>query len=150
MIYLVLIFLITSMSSDEELSELDPPFFVLERTACYGTCPQYVVKIYNSGEIIYNGKRFVDKMGCFSSIISLEQISTLKTFINDVHFFSLEEKYDAPVSDLPSIITEVSINNKKHRVIDRWNGPVELKKIYQFIDQRIISIQNWEELPCLD
>ena len=150
MIYFFLVFLISFTSSAEELNELDSPFLFFERTACYGTCPQYIVKIYTSREIIYHGKMFVDKIGCFSSVLSLEQLSLLKTFINEVNFFSLEEKYDAFVSDLPSIITEVSINNEKHRVIDRFNGPVELEKIYQFIDESIMSIENWEELSCLD
>ena len=71
------------------LLQHEEPFFTMQRTACYGTCPQYTVSIYHNGKITYNGDLFVDKIGCFSSFISEQEVAAIKFLLDDIDFFSV-------------------------------------------------------------
>ena len=146
---LVLIIFFTSCFSPN-LLEPSEPFLVMKRTACYGTCPQYKISIYNDGLIIYNGKLFVDRIGCFSSMISMHQIDSITSLLNDIDFFSLKEEYLSPITDVPSVILELNIDGKSHKVVDRIEGPDKLKKCYILIDNITESIANWSDCQVLE
>jgi hypothetical protein len=115
----------------------------MQRTACYGTCPQYTVSILNNGYVKYEGKNFVDKIGCHYSTISMETLSQINDYISDINFFSLDSVFNAPMTDVPSVIIEVKLNSDTHKVIDRFNGPKALKDFQKFIDTIINSITTW-------
>ncbi|MAQ70453.1 MAG: hypothetical protein CMD23_05100 [Flavobacteriales bacterium] len=127
----------------------DEPFFRMQRTACYGTCPQYTVSIYNHGKITYNGKFFVDKIGCFSSFISDDEVTAIKLLLDDIDFFSLDKEYISPMTDIPSVVTDIYLAGKRHKVVDRLEGPKSLKKCYLIIDSIIDSIQDWSACESL-
>ena len=121
------------------------PLLVMKRTACYGTCPQYTISIYNDGLVRYAGKMFVDKIGCFESSLSKKLISDIKLELNNVNFLEFQNEYDAHVTDVPSVIVKVYLEGETHEVIDRFNGPLELKRIHNFIDNIVDSIQEWHQ-----
>ena len=54
----------------------------MTRTACYGTCPQYKITIYHHGLVRYEGKMFVDKIGCFEAMLSDRLIHEIKSIEN--------------------------------------------------------------------
>ena len=141
---LVLIVFFTSCFTPN-LLETSEPFLVMKRTACYGTCPQYKISIYNDGLIMYNGTLFVDRIGCFSSMISMNQVDSIKSLLNDIDFFSLNEEYLSPITDVPSVILELNIDGKSHTVVDRIEGPNQLKKCYILIDNITESVSNWSD-----
>ena len=60
-IFLSIVFFISCFNP--RILQTEEPFFSMQRTACYGTCPQYRISIYHHGKITYNGKLFVDKIG---------------------------------------------------------------------------------------
>ena len=125
---------------------LDQPIFSLTKTACYGTCPQYKLRLFDNGLIIYEGKMFVEKTGCFQFHISISQLNELLKLINEVNYFELDSLYDANVSDVQSIITEFKYKNQEKKIIDRFKGPKDLEKIYKLIDHYVESNDNW--LKC--
>ena len=49
---------------------IEEPVFFFQRTACYGTCPQYKISIYSDGLVMYDGVRFVDRIGCYSGFLN--------------------------------------------------------------------------------
>ena len=61
----------------------------MKRTPCYGECPQYMISIYESGVVIYNGARFVPRTGCFQSNISTKNINYIKLILDEIQFFDL-------------------------------------------------------------
>jgi len=121
------------------------PIVVMKRTACYGTCPQYTISMYNNGLIKYEGKMFVDKIGCFTAMISSTLIDQFKSSLYDVEFFAFKNEYDAYVTDVPSVILKVTLDAKTHQVVDRFNGPVELKRLQKQIDNIANDIEEWTE-----
>ncbi len=136
---------IFSCATNKHIIIDDTPFFTMKRTACYGTCPQYMVSIFNDGRMTYNGNMFVKMIGCFNCTIDYNQIKSIKLLLAEMSFFDLDSVYMSPVTDIPSVITEFIIdNNTSHRVVDRLSGPNDLKKLYKKIDLIIDSINEWD------
>ena len=126
------------------------PLITMKRTACYGTCPQYEIAIYKSGLIQYNGKAFVDRLSCFQAVLNPNTIIEIKLYLESINFFQLDTAYISPVTDIPSVITEVNLDNKKHRIVDRLNGPRDLKKIYSLIDSVYANVPEWKKCKYLN
>ena len=126
------------------------PLIKMKRTACYGTCPQYEISIYENGLIKYNGKAFVDRLSCFQAVLNTNIIMEIKLHLESINFFQLDTAYISAVTDIPSVITEFNLDNKRHRVVDRLNGPRELKKIYSLIDSVYANVPEWEKCKYLN
>jgi hypothetical protein len=101
--------------------------------------------MYDNGLIRYEGKMFVDKIGCFTSMISSTLIDELKSSLYDLEFFAFKNEYDTYVTDVPSVILKVNLGTKTHQVVDRFNGPVELKRLQKQIDNIANDIEEWTE-----
>lgn len=111
-------------------------FVRLERTECFGTCPVYEVVIKGDRSLVYTGKAFAKPKGNLTASISEEDWKALQEAIAESAYFSLEDEYDGPISDVPSAITEVRISDKKHKTItNRWEAPERLLKLETFIDK---------------
>lgn len=106
----------------------------IQRTACFGQCPMYKTTFMDNGEVIYIGKRFVDRIGTYSTLLDVEEINSIKARATEYGYFELDSLYPTPITDFPSCITEVQINGKHKRVIDRRNPPDELKAFEKFLD----------------
>ena len=128
-----------------QISSESTPLIFMKRTPCYGECPQYEIVIYESGLIEYNGILFVQNIGCFKSKIDNKKIKSLKLLLDRIQFFDLDEAYISKITDIPSVIIEVSINEKKHRVTDRLNAPKKLKNLYKELDLIVDSVKTWED-----
>tara|TARA_B100000700_G_C14990740_1_gene831181 strand:+ start:1287 stop:1688 length:402 start_codon:yes stop_codon:yes gene_type:complete len=126
------------------------PFIYMKRTACYGTCPQYEISIYNNGLIQYDGKAFVDRLNCFQAILDENLIVRIKEKLENVNFFDFEQEYISPVTDIPSVILKVNLGQGAYTVVDRLNGPKELKSLHSFIDSIYTDVITWENCNTLD
>ena len=142
---LLLFCFILSCSSFNNFYPEPTPLITMKRTPCYGECPQYMISIYESGVVIYNGVRFVPRTGCFQSNISTKNINYIKLILDEIQFFDLEEEYISNITDIPSIITEVFENGKRHKVVDRLNAPKKLKNLYTELDLIVDKISIWKE-----
>jgi len=110
-------------------------FIKMQRSPCYGKCPNYTVEISNNGKVNYFGKMFVDYEGQHYSTISSADVDLIKAKINEVNFFELKDKYDSPVTDIPSTIFEVTLNNQFKKITNRHNGPLELKDLEKLVEE---------------
>src|SRR6476661_539764 len=91
----------------------------LERTGCYGMCPIYKVSISADGAVVFEGNRFVKKVGTARSVISEEQIRELLAGFEKINYFELSDQYAKPedgckqwLTDNPSAITSIISNGK--------------------------------------
>ncbi|MCC5918450.1 MAG: hypothetical protein JJU02_14105 [Cryomorphaceae bacterium] len=111
-------------------------FVSFERTACFGTCPVYTVKISGDLKITYKGREFSQPKGEYEATITSEEWKTLQEKIAMTRFFELEDEYDGYITDVPSAITTVHINEKRtKRVLNKWEAPEDLVRLETHIDQ---------------
>ena len=106
----------------------------IERTPCYGRCPIYKATFMDNGEVKYVGKHFVEKIGTYKTLISAEEVLEIKNKIAEHNYFELDSLYPTPITDFPSSITEVNLNGKRKKVINRRTPPPNLKAFEQFLD----------------
>jgi hypothetical protein len=127
----------------------------LERTMCFGTCPDYKLTITADGAVVFEGRRFVKQEGkAIKSSISQEKLKELMAEFDRVKFFSLEDDYtnnrrvcDGLRTDHPSAVTSIRINGKS-KTINHYYGctgpkvPKELTELEGKIDE-IVNTAQW-------
>ncbi|MES1200743.1 MAG: DUF6438 domain-containing protein [Pseudomonadota bacterium] len=118
----------------------------LERTPCFGFCPDYTVTISGDGAVSYNGRRFVRVTGAQTATASREDVAHLVDMIHRADFFNLRDRYEAHVTDLPSAHITVVENGRTKTVVDYAGEsagmPHAVTEIEQEID-RVAGTQRW-------
>jgi hypothetical protein len=105
----------------------------------------YKATFMDNGEVLYVGKRFVDNIGTFKTLISSEEVEAIKKEIAAANYFELDSLYPTPIADFPSCITEVQLNGKRKKVVNRRNPPVELKMFEKYLDT-LLKDRDWEKI----
>lgn len=115
-----------------------------EKTACFGRCPVYKVKIYQSGFATYEGINFSERLGLYSYWFTDLDIERIYQSALAIDFFELDEEYNNPlVSDLPSTQTRINLNGQDHKVKARMNVPEKLK-MFQSELADILLDRDWQ------
>jgi hypothetical protein len=129
----------TKQTSPTDEVKKDVPFISMKKTPCYGKCPAYMVDIYEDGNVLFNGKSFVDYIGEHKGSIAIEDMNRIKEKINTINFFELNDKYDSNVTDFPSCILDVNMDGKSKSILDRVGGPKELKELENLIHELVLN-----------
>jgi hypothetical protein len=116
---------------------------VLERTACFGTCPVYVLTVHSSGVVEFTGTKNVKATGPQTGKISAANFAKLVKKIGEIDFFSLRDRYDgknpdgtgSTVTDLPTRKTTVTRGDETKTVVDYFRGPPGLTELELLIDE---------------
>jgi len=121
----------------------------MERTPCFGTCPAYKLTVYGDGRVVYEGNMFVAVEGQQTTTISQDAVQELVAALENTEFFSLEDDYSAPATDLPSTITTVTLDGQSKTInhygvcgySDIDTAPKELCDLENKIDEITNSAQ---------
>lgn len=140
---LMILSLMLSVSAAYAQESTPKVAITLERTACFGSCPIYTITIYDNGDVVYKGDRFVTVTGEQKSQLDPETVKLMVKAFEDAGYFDWKEAYDTQtVTDMPSIITSVTSNGKTHRIV-RYAGdssaPLALPFLEQWIDTMTAS-----------
>ncbi len=129
------------------LTSLDVPDSLLasiERTACYGTCPTYIIKVYKSGYVTYEGIRFVKNEGMFHAKVNEDVLDLLLSKAKDVNYSKFENEFNEGITDIPSTITQVRLDGKVKQVTNRGGDNQQLIEFEKYFDSLFANI-NWEK-----
>lgn len=113
----------------------------LERTVCFGACPDYSVTVRGDGSVAYNGRSYVAVTGEQTATVSIDAVRRLIQKIEDIQYFSLADDYPCFATDLPTYVTSVSLNGREKTVNDCGGGgglsdaPPELNELEDLIDE---------------
>ena len=130
----------------------EPPItrIVLERTACYGTCPVYKLTVHRSGQVVFAGEEYVHARGIHHGRISAADFARITTKIQQMNFFKLRDRYDGKnpdgsgvtITDLPTRKTSVTKGDQTKTVENYFRGPPELKELEDLID-KVTKSTRW-------
>jgi hypothetical protein len=117
----------------------------LERTACFGACPVYSLKISGEGEVVFEGQKFVKVPGVQKTTISAGAVSQLAKEFENAGYFAFNDSYTKyNITDMPSANTSITIGSRtksvKHYLGDR-SAPEQLTKLENRIDETTNSAQ---------
>lgn len=131
-------------SQVDKVDASDSLFASLDRGYCFGKCPVYTVKIYNSGYAVYAGKDNVDMVGTYTTRFTKDQLAKLTKTAKEIDYMSLNDVYDSPVTDLPSHISSIVIDGKRKEVKRRHNYPESILVFEKQIDA-LVAEAKWKQ-----
>ena len=85
----------------------------LERTPCFGQCPQYMLEVTGDGEVTYRGESSVLIGGEHRWRIEPAAVDGLLALMRQADFFRLEGYYEIDASDLPTYYTGLDIGAQR-------------------------------------
>jgi len=137
-----------SRSQTPQPSDIKDIVMTLERTVCFGACPDYTLIIKGDGTVTYEGRQFVKIEGTRTTTISEEKIRQLLSEFQRIDYFSLNDSYEEfEATDMPSAITSLTINGKT-KTVRHYHGdfsaPEELTQLEDRIDE-IVNSDQWIE-----
>ena len=136
-IVFLLIFLASSCFrlSESTINNQEDLIISLDKTACFGTCPVYKIKIYNSGKATYEGLKHVKKIGLHNLTISEGEKNIILTNEKKIGFSKMKDEYTEKITDLPT--TYIMIQNKM--IKDYYGAPPELKELEKKIEELFLN-----------
>ena len=90
---------------------------ILMRSACYGWCPTYKVQIGGNGSVVFDGVENVQASGSHSAAVSRIDVEGLVKKFRDSNFFSLNDDYISPVTDIPRYFVSIRIDDIQKRIV---------------------------------
>jgi hypothetical protein len=132
-------------------SATSAPAITLERTACFGSCPVYTISVSPSGEVQYEGRAHVRKLGAATGKVPRERVDALLSELERGGYFTFAERYTSPeptcgryATDSPSAITSVRLRGRTKRVTHDYGcgkAPGALVIFERRIDEALSSGQ---------
>lgn len=141
-----------------EISASD--FVSLERAGCFGACPDYKVKVFGDGRVMWTGRAFVEVAGEREAAIPATAAAALIRRFQTRETWTLCGSYRRQVTDAATTITQVHLGGRVQSVTDyaeaspRWFrdlqdavDEVANTHLFRHGDPRTESIYNQELLP---
>ena len=132
-------------------SAASAPVITFERTACFGSCPVYTISVLPSGEVQYEGRAHVRKLGPATGRVPRERVDSLLSELDRGGYFTFAERYTSPepacgryVTDSPSVITSVTLRGRTKRITHDYGcggAPGALVVLEHRIDEALNSDQ---------
>lgn len=119
----------------------DSIFFSIERTPCFGSCPTYKLTILQDGSATYVGRRFAAREGSYRGHVDAGTMGKLKAAAETNGFYGMQDKYDEPVTDLPSVIIRVHADSRDKQVIGRVGAPQSFKLLTKEVEALLGGVE---------
>lgn len=117
----------------------------MERVMSKEPYPVFKVTFKSSGEAVYEGKYFVDKIGTYFGSIDDIDFKRLADLMEKLGFRKLREKYLIDGHDQPNVLTSQVYEDGVKTVSNYGeSGPVEVWAIEKVIDSIVEDIY-WEK-----
>jgi hypothetical protein len=122
-----------------------------ERTGCYGNCPAYTVTLHGDGRVEYAGKDNVKVKGTRAGRIEPATVKALMAEFARAKFLAIADQLSGEkcscgqCTDMPSVITELSVGDTQHSVEHYYGcrcAPKALFELEAAID-KAVNVEQW-------
>jgi hypothetical protein len=133
-------------SKGNETIELpkEKPYQVVgfQKTACFGKCPAYQVKIYNDGKATWYGQLNVERLGWHEAMVSKEVLAAIKQKVSEIRYLDFAHQYPTNnrVADLPSTVTYIRIGDIEKSVVNTYQAPTELDVFEDYLEGIVMGL----------
>ncbi|HMK73377.1 MAG TPA: DUF6438 domain-containing protein [Myxococcaceae bacterium] len=127
----------------------EDPVIQLLTTSCFGTCPEYLVRIFPDGRVTYVGLANVKLIGPASSTITVTALSELVRQFQAANFFAFEDSYDTGASDAPWTLLKYWRDGQSKEVGRqqvKGAGPPALVQLERSVEDAV-KIERWIGQP---
>jgi hypothetical protein len=105
------------------INDQSAPVITLERTSCFGSCPVYRIAASAAGDVTYEGRANVRRLGTATAQIPVARLQELLSELDRAGYFSFANRYTAAeatcgryATDSPSAITSVRVGTRTKRI----------------------------------
>lgn len=113
----------------------------LSRSGCYGTCPAYTVTVSTTG-IIFQGDGYVVAKGRHTGPVVANDVRQLAQKFIAADFYSMDDSYEASVTDNPEYSLSISIDGHTKKVEDYVGSWVGMPAIIKGLEEEVDSFAN--------
>ena len=110
---------------------------------CFGTCPVYEFRIDGLGNATFKGTNFVTKEGEHSKQFSAAETNAIFDEFKTADFWSLEDEYTAPVTDLPTTWLSFYFMDRNKKIMCYYDMPVRLVNLIELVEAMALSQDGW-------
>jgi uncharacterized protein DUF6438 len=128
------------------------PAITLERTACFGSCPVYTISVSRSGQVQYEGRAHVRRVGAATGTVPRERVDALLSELERGGYFTFAERYTSPepacgryATDSPTALTSVTLAGRTKRITHDYGcggAPGALVVLERRIDE-VLNSGQW-------
>lgn len=118
-------------------------YITYQRGACFGRCPMDEITFFENGNVKYNGKRFVERIGIHEGSVKRDSVSAWLKEFNDLKFFELDSIYEANITDLPTFKMVMSYNGQIDSTQAIASYPDNLRKIFKRLNS-FYKLVEWD------
>jgi hypothetical protein len=143
---------VTPPAGDSTAQSAVAPAITLERTPCFGGCPVYTLSVSPSGEITYQGKAHVRRLGPATGKIPQQQVDALLSELEKAGYFSFANRYASTepacgryATDSPTVISSVTLRGRTKRIEHDYgcgSAPGALVVLERRIDE-VLGSSHW-------
>lgn len=119
-------------------------YLEMEKTACMGECPVYLLHIYNRGHATLEAREHLPLQGFYKSSLSKEQWSALQDLVKKTDLFSLKDKYTSSYSDLPTTYITYREDGNTKRIQDYDMAPESLDLLEEYL-HTLVKTLRWKK-----
>ena len=120
--------------------------FDLDRTGCFGTCPQYSIEVRGDGSVTYYGSWYAEYCGQWRGTIPESSVRELVSQFRAADYFRLNREYSVNATDLPTYTTAIAFDNIAKCVADYGGNlvgmPASVRELENAID-RLAGPEHW-------
>lgn len=115
----------------------------VERTICFGFCPDYRLSIYGNGKVVYEGHYHVQVEGTRTTYIPKRKVRELVAEFERIGFYEFDDNYAIGVTDMPSALITINLEGKS-KTIDIYGGgaPEEIMNLIRQIEETV-KVSRW-------
>jgi len=115
----------------------------LSRSGCYGTCPSYEVSVSTEG-IVFEGEGFVVASGRHTDTVDPSAVRGLAKKLVAADFYSMNDEYQAGVTDNPTYVLSISIDGHAKKVLDYVGSWVGMPEVISDLEDEIDTFARTE------
>ena len=128
----------------EDLTKGDSLFASIRKGYCFGTCPVYIMKVYNSGYVRLEGKANIDKIGIYSTKLTHDQMMSFVNFARRMNYMELNDVYDnIHISDLPETNTSIVLDGNRKSIKRRYGFPQSIVT-FEKMFASLLETEKWD------
>lgn len=115
----------------------------LQRSGCYGSCPSYQITITTSG-ITFDGGGYVVAAGKHTDTVDPIAVRELAKKFIAADFYSMNDEYQAGVTDCPTYVLSLSIDGHAKKVLDYVGSWVGMPQVISNLEEEVDAFARTE------
>ncbi len=125
-------------------------YMSMQRTACFGQCPMYMVEIYKNGLVRYTGRKFVKYEGVYERNIGSKKAQSLLKEFSKYRVDTCKDMYESNIADMPGLMFQFTINGKNKEIVNGHFGPQFLEELAGKLDKEkaIQPTSTWKKVKA--